>query len=225
MKIIFLLPPSEWKKTWGKDQKESVSFVFEKPLEIAVNATEKDLKCKWTRYEEGLKLNKLQGTDNILVLPAISRYSGVMYNAIDYAWMHASGKQYFEDNFLILSGMYGLLRPYDTIWNYKLPIETKWLYAFWGEKTTETLNSIKPEYVVDMLPNSYAKMIQWKKLHTKIVRVNFYNTDGKKISHGVKKIKGEYIKKLCLNAVEKIEDFPGERVQISESEYHINIIQ
>jgi hypothetical protein len=35
-----------------------LSFSFEKPIHIAENATEKDLKCKDKRYVEGIELNK-----------------------------------------------------------------------------------------------------------------------------------------------------------------------
>jgi len=51
-----------------------------------------------------------------------------------------------------------------------------------------------------MLPGSYAKMIDWKALRVPVVQINFlHHKDGqlKKISHGVKKIKGEYIYELC----------------------------
>jgi cytoplasmic iron level regulating protein YaaA (DUF328/UPF0246 family) len=39
--------------------------------------------------------------------------------------MSASGKKFFDEQVLILSGMYGLLTPQDQIANYKLPIDTK----------------------------------------------------------------------------------------------------
>ncbi len=198
MKIIYLLPPSEGKNTQWTDESESLSFDFKKPLEIAVNATQKDLKCKDARYEQGIQLNK--NIENSQVLPAIERYSWVMYNAIDYKWMSALGKKYFEENFIILSGMYWLVRPLDKIWNYKLPIETKWLYNFWWDSISEYLDGLNADYIVDMLPWSYAKMINFKKLKTKVIRVNFLHTKDwelKKITHGVKKVKGEYIKNIC----------------------------
>jgi len=44
-KIIFLLPPSEGKKSENKFKSEKLSFNFEKPLKIAENVSEKDLKC------------------------------------------------------------------------------------------------------------------------------------------------------------------------------------
>ena len=36
-------------------------------------------------------------------------------------------------------------------------------------------------------------MIQWEKLTKNIIRVDFYDIQGKKYTHGVKKVKGEYI--------------------------------
>ncbi len=225
MKILYLIPPSEGKNTWWKLWKEEVNFDFSKPLELAINATEKDLKCKWLRYQQGIDLNK--NIENSKKLKAISRYSGVMYNAIDYDHMSNKWKKYFEDNFKILSGMYGIVSPLDIIGNYKLPIETKWLYTFWWEQITDSLNALELDYIVDMLPLSYAKMINWKNIQTKIVRINFLHLkDGelKKISHGVKKIKWAYIKDICENNSQKWEDFLWKKVQISENEYDVQVI-
>jgi len=119
MKLIYLLPPSEGKNPWWEIWTESLSCDFKKPLEIAANATEKDLKCKWIRYEEGIELNKKMqlalspsgGKLDRGMMAAISRYSWVMYNAINYSGMSQTWKKYFEENFKILSGMYGLVNP------------------------------------------------------------------------------------------------------------------
>jgi len=200
MKIIYLIPPSEWKNSWWETWSEILSFSFEKPLDIAQWASEKDLKCKGLRFEEWIELNKnIQSSE---IRQAIQRYTGVMYNAIDYVWMDIVEKKYFEDNFFILSGMYGILSPKDSIWNYKLPIETKGLYAFWWDKITKKINDLQADIVVDFLPNSYKKMIRWDKLHGKVLKIDFFhikNGERKKVSHWVKKIKGEYIKNLCKN--------------------------
>jgi cytoplasmic iron level regulating protein YaaA (DUF328/UPF0246 family) len=70
-------------------------------------------------------------------------------------------------------------------------------------------------------------MIDWKSINSQIIKMNFlHQKDGelKKITHGVKKIKGEYIYNLCEKNISKIEDLEGQKVQISEKEYHINII-
>lgn len=203
MKIIFLIPPSEGKNSENNYKKEELSFLFEKPLEILKNATEKDLKCKWKRFEEATNLNL--SIDKQDTLEAIKRYSGVMYNAISYEKMSSKWKKFFEQNFLIFSWLYWILEPKDKIVNYKLPIEAKWLYNFWWDKILKALKNRKTDYIVNLLPISYAKLIFiWTKKdsskilkNTRIININFLKEDGKKVSHWVKKIKWEWIKELC----------------------------
>jgi hypothetical protein len=208
MKIIFLIPPSEGKNSWWNIWTEKLSFSFNKPYDIAKKATESDLKCTGDRYKQGIELN--MNIDDSLLVSAISRYSGVMYNAIDYIGMNDSWKKYFLDNFLILTGMYGLLSPENLIWNYKLPIETKGLYKFWDTKITQALDAQEWDIIVDLLPHSYKKMIDWGSLNSKILRVDFFiHTNGKlkKMTHWIKKVKGEYIKKICEACEIIIPDF------------------
>lgn len=202
--IIFLIPPSEWKLAGGSLLEEHRTHDFEKPLDIAVNASPKDLKCQWNRYEEWIALNKAIATASVgeQFMPAIERYSGVMFKAIDYAGMTESGRTFFDQNFLIISGLYGLVAPQDAIANYKLPIDTKWLRQRWWAKLTNKLQEIKPDIIVDLLPWSYKKVINFSEIDAKVIQVDFYtvdieNSEKKKLTHGVKKVKGERIKEVC----------------------------
>ena len=231
MKTIFLLPPSEWKTSWWNYKKEQVSFNFEKPCEIARNVTEKDLKCSGKRFEEGFLLNKtLCEKKQKEFLEAIFRYSWVMYSAIDYNSMSEEWKKFFENNFLIFSWMYGILKPLDKIGNYKLPLQKADLYKFWWDKIPDTIIKLKPDYIVNLLPINYAKLI-WlgtncnrhkKKLEKilnawiKIININFLkqplsqpfpseekgDIKYKKISHWVKKIKWEWIRDICEKKID-----------------------
>lgn len=223
MKILFLLPPSEGKNSENKYNVEDLTYEFDKPLEIAKNVTEKDLKCKWDRFLEWVELNK--NINNSETNTAISRYSWVMFNAIDYAWMNSWWKTFFEDNFLMLSGMYWVVKPLDKIGNYKLPIETKWLYDFWWDILVEKIIDIKPDYIVNLLPISYMRLL-WLanckkhiykrelilKSWIKIININFLKEDWNKISHWVKKIKWEWIKYICEKNVTSFEQFRWEVV-------------
>lgn len=77
------------------------SFIFDTPEDIAMNTTEKDLKCTGKRYVQAVGLNRKIGEGPFL--QAVERYSGIMHDAIDYKNMSDAGKKYFEDHFLILS--------------------------------------------------------------------------------------------------------------------------
>ena len=201
-KILFLIAPSEGKAEWGENKAESLTFDFEKPLDIAISASEKDLKCKGKRYEEALWLN--QNIQKSPTLPAILRYNGVMYNHIDYQNMSSKGKKFFDEHFLILSWMYGLLRPQDFIANYKLPIETSGLYQFWREKIIDEIVSLKPQKIYNLLPWSYEKLLCLKKREKnltakgiEIIKPDFSTFAGEKLTHNTKILRWDRIRQLC----------------------------
>lgn len=221
MKIIYLIAPSEWKNIWWKYKKEKTTFSFPKPIFIAENAREIDLKCIWDRYKQWIELNKW--VMKWPFLEAINRYSWVVYNNIDYENMTDSSKRFFEENVFILSGMYWMIKPLDHISNYKLPIETKWLYGFWWNKIALELDKLQPDYIVNLLPNSYAKLIwiwkcsKLKKIRneyllwkTKVININFFQKKDEKIvkiSHWVKKYRWEFLKKICKNNLTNYNQF------------------
>ncbi len=216
MKIIYLLAPSEGKNNGWDFKQESISFEFEKPIDIAINATEKDLKCKAERYKEWIELNKKitsphpSPTGEGAYIKAIHRYSWVVFNAIWYDNMSEPAKDFFQKNVFILSWMYGILKPLDIIWDYKLPIETKWLYKFWWDKITQVIKDLQPDYIVNLLPNSYAKMIDFKSIDSRLVNINFFKDDGKKMTHWVKKYRWEFLKNACEKYIVDYKDFPWE---------------
>ena len=225
MKTLFLIPPSEGKLADGVYKEEKLSFEFPKPYSIAIKATEKDLKCKEKRYNEAINLNT--NIDSWTFEKAINRYTWVMYNAIDYKSMKDKTKNFFEENFLILSAMYWMVKPNDIIWNYKLPIETRWLYNFWWDIIAQKINFLKPDFVVNLLPKSYFKMLQSHNLNSKVININFLTEKNWKIvnmAHWVKKVKGEWIKEVCERAITDYKDFPWEILE-GEREININILE
>jgi cytoplasmic iron level regulating protein YaaA (DUF328/UPF0246 family) len=196
MKIIYLIPPSEWKSYIWVYENEEVSFSFKKPLNIAKNASQKDLKCTWKKYNDSIYLNK--NINKWKTQEAIKRYNWIMFKAIDYENMSIGWQKYFEENFLIFSWMYWILKPNDKIGNYKLPIETKWVLDFWWDKITKALNKIEADLIVDFLPDSYKKMINKKILKKKLIEVNFLDKETwEKLWHNSKSIKWEFIRKIC----------------------------
>lgn len=216
MKFLYLIPPSEWKSLTWSFKNEKLSYNFEKPIFIMKNLSEKDIKCKWERFLEAIKLNNLLISWNSLNYDlAIKRYNWVMYKSINYDWMNLNQKDYFDNNFLILSWMYWLLKPNDFIWNYKLPIEAKWLTIYRKMLINDFLNTFQVDYIVNFLPISYSKILDFKKLTKKIINVNFLHEKKwkiVKISHWVKSIKWDYINRLCnlnwfdISDIENVKD-------------------
>mgnify|MGYP002395378158 CR=1 FL=1 len=227
MKMLYLIPPSEWKILWWIIWSEKLSFQFEKPLDILATVTEKDLKCSGKRLEEAQALHaKIITHERLELLPAIERYSGVMYNAIGYDSMNWDEKSYFDTHFFITSGLYGLLSPQDLIANYKLPVEAQWVTRYWKDILPQALNKLDIDIIIDLLPGSYKKMIDWKQVKAHRVEIEFLiSKNGKvqKLAHGVKKVKGEYIKNICIEKYTDIKDVPWKYKAHSEKYSVISI--
>lgn len=207
MTTYILLPPSEWKNNWWSLSQEKTSFWFIKPLDIALQATPKDLKCKDKRYEEAINLNS--HISQWPFCPAIQRYSGTLYKELWYDSLTTQAQQYIDSHVLIFSGMYGLLRPDDSIANYKLPIETwwsSWLDLYRKETITQTLISLKADRFINLLPLSYQKMIDRKQIKTPVTTITFSHTkDGekKKLTHNTKKYRWQRLRQWSLDPDEE----------------------
>jgi len=141
-----------------------------------------------------------------------------MYKAIGYSDMDAQAQQSFDTLVLILSGMYWLLTPQDTIANYKLPIGTKWLRQRRGTNITDTIvehcaDQDQDITIVDLLSGAYQKMIQKNTLRDagiRYVTVDFVKSDGSKYTHWVKKVKGGKVRDWCMSGVESVKRLGGE---------------
>ena len=84
-----------------------------------------------------------------------------------------------QKNLRILSGFYGLLRPFDKILPYRLEMGTKLqnsrgknLYEFWGNKITDLLNKdfeSEKDIVINLASEEYYKSINNKNLNNKVI--------------------------------------------------------
>lgn len=226
--ILFLLPPSEGKKTGGTPENTQTTFHFMYPFEIACEASEKDLKCSWKRYLEALKLHHT--IETWPVLSAIERYSWVMFKHIDYSSLPETAKDAFNHHVLISSWMWWLLSPRDLIPNYKLPITSRWLYSFRSTTLSETLLSYcqknKIATVIDIMSGPYKRLFHSSNfIHHGInwMEVNFLHEKNwviKKMTHWVKWVKWRWLREIMLsqqfNYAERNSTFEDTTIEISE---------
>ena len=73
--------------------------------------------------------------------PAVFSYEGIQYKNMGPRVFSDKALEYIEKNLRILSGFYGVLRPFDGVVPYRLEMQAKLavcgyrdLYEFWGEK-------------------------------------------------------------------------------------------
>lgn len=116
--------------------------------------------------------------------PAALAFKGDVYDGLDSPSLSDAELERAQHSIRILSGLYGVLRPLDLIQPYRLEMGTKLnnprgkdLYAFWGERITDTLNRhLKAEQtdtVVNLASNEYFSAVQPGKLAGKLVTIHF----------------------------------------------------
>lgn len=97
--------------------------------------------------------------------PAILSYEGIQYRYMAPTVFERSQLDYIRDHLRILSGFYGLLRPFDGVTPYRLEMQAKLavdgcrdLYAFWGGALAEAL-AAETDLVVNLASKEYSKAV------------------------------------------------------------------
>ncbi|KRM72035.1 peroxide stress protein YaaA [Lacticaseibacillus brantae] len=96
--------------------------------------------------------------------PAIIAYSGLQYQYMAPDVFTAPALDYVQANLRILSGFYGVLRPFDGVVPYRLEMQAKLavggaknLYAFWGDKLYQAVSG---EPIINLASEEYAKTVR-----------------------------------------------------------------
>ncbi len=130
---------------------------------------------------------------------AIFAFKGDVYSGLDADSISQENHNFMQDNLRILSGFYGLLRPFDQILPYRLEMGTKLenkngnnLYKFWGDKITDLLNEDleDDDVIVNLASEEYFKSINKNKITSKLITPVF-----KEFKKGTYKVIAIYAKK------------------------------
>lgn len=108
---------------------------------------------------------------------AIAAFNGEAYRGFDAGSLSEKELETAQQRVRILSGLYGILKPLDVLYPYRLEMGTKWavtptkknLYQFWGDKLTNELNSEEQEIIVNVASNEYFKAVNTKKLKARVI--------------------------------------------------------
>ena len=130
---------------------------------------------------------------------AIYAFKGDVYSGLDAESIGEDKFDYLQNSLRIISGYYGLLRPFDQILPYRLEMGTKLknqngnnLYKFWGDKITDVLNEDldSNDIIVNLASDEYFKSINKDKIKSKIITPVF-----KEFKNGLYKVIAIYAKK------------------------------
>jgi uncharacterized protein len=120
--------------------------------------------------------------------PAAICFRGDVYQGLEAWTMKASALKWAQQRLRILSGLYGLLRPLDTIQPYRLEMGTRLktdqggdLYSFWGDQIhrllCKDLADCQATALVNLASAEYSKAAQLKRLDVSVIDVKFLQVD------------------------------------------------
>ncbi len=206
-RVLILIPPSEGKTPSG----------CLKPLS-RLNPESRIIYDRLTAYKGdlsqlyGVKGKALEAAKNVNrtiltspALPAIERYSGVVYDGIDYPSLKSDAREFFNTHIRIVSALFGLLKADDPIPDYKLKIEKLDAAKFWKPIIAELL---KEHFIIDLLPQAHQKAVSYEQG----IAVDFIVFKNKKLTpagHQGKLIKGKFIRWLCSRQITDPKEFIG----------------
>jgi uncharacterized protein len=217
--VIVLLPPSETKHAGGDGpplRLDALGFPALRPVraELVDELVALAADPPGTRRALGLspsqdhEIERNAGLCDAPTLPAINRYTGVLYDALDIESLRGTAVSRAHARLAIGSALFGLLRADDPIPAYRLSATSKLpgqstLAARWRPVLVPVLADIaSEELVVDLRSGSYAAL---GRLPTAVsVDVVSENADGHRttVSHFNKAHKGRLARALVTSRAE-----------------------
>ena len=151
---------------------------------------------------------------------AIFAFKGDVYQGLDASSLSKSEIKYANKNLCILSGLYGLLKPLDLMYPYRLEMGTKMknqrgnnLYEFWGSKVTELVNDLaienRSKAIVNLASVEYFSVLKTDQINLPIINPvfkDYKNGQYKIVSFFAKKARGLMSRFIIQNKIKKSEE-------------------
>ena len=148
--------------------------------------------------------------------PAIESFRGDIYSGLRARAFTVDQARFAQKHLVVLSGLYGLLRPYDGIQPYrleaayKIPLQNaRNVYDFWGSRLAETLPSKGP--IINVTSGEYEKLIVPYLRKERIITPKFLSRVAGKpepvfVAVHAKIARGAYARWLIQRGVDSAED-------------------
>ncbi|HEY6135670.1 MAG TPA: peroxide stress protein YaaA [Rubrivivax sp.] len=167
--------------------------------------------------------------------PAVLAFNGDVYGGLDAPTLNAADLAWAQEHLVLLSGLYGALRPLDRLQPYRLEMGTalktkhgRDLYAYWGDTVAQYLNQrlagARAPVVVNLASQEYAKVALRKALQARVVDCRFEDWQGgeyKVISFFAKRARGlmaRYAVQHRVRSPKALEGFDAEGYAIDRTQ-------
>lgn len=206
MKI--LISPSKTKNIMEENILNEENNIFRETIEEIVEI------MKNKSFEDYLKIYKKEDLANRYYkfynsyeeqksYKAIFTYSGQVFKNLDIKSI-LEYEKYIDDNLYILSALYGILRPFDGIKDYRLDYADNISEKKYIDKINEFLE--KEDLIINLASNEYSKNIKHENMYT----IEFYkkNKQGKYVKQSTdsKTKRGLFLRYMIENNIYKVED-------------------
>jgi hypothetical protein len=160
--------------------------------------------------------------------PAVFGFNGDVYDGLDVRSLQAADLAWAQQHVVILSGLYGALRPFDRLQPYRLEMGTrhanpggKDLYSFWGDTVAQYLDQRladdKHPVIVNLASQEYFKVADRKALQARVVECVFedWKADAKGagqykiISFFAKRARGAMVRWAIQHRVRSVKALQG----------------
>lgn len=148
--------------------------------------------------------------------PAILAYEGIQYQYMAPGVFTDGEFRYIQEHLRILSGFYGLLKPFDGVTPYRLEMQAKLktgeckdLYQYWSSKIAEALFS-ETNCIINLASKEYSQCVsRYLPEDVRFITCVFgEEKDGKVIEKGTmcKIARGEMVRYMAENQITNAED-------------------
>ena len=211
-----VIPTSRFSDALFLDQSQKLANTLKKksPKNLAelMSISENLADLNWQRNQEWSLPFTLKNARQ-----AVYTFKGDVYIGLDAYTLPEEKLPVLNDKLRILSGLYGILKPFDLMQPYRLEMGTRLkmgtkpnLYQFWDTKVTDALNEEmeEGEVLVNLASNEYYKVIKPKLLKAPVITPlfkDYKNGKLKIISFFAKKARGLMTRYIIDNDIDDIE--------------------
>lgn len=167
--------------------------------------------------------------------PAIYVFEGDAYRVLAVHTLTNKSIEYLQQHLLILSGLYGCLRPLDLMQAYRLEMKTplaigrhKNLYSFWQQILTETINTTvkkknNSQLIVNLASTEYARAVIPQKLEIPFLTIDFkekHNNSYRTVGIHAKRARGLMLRFMAENKLmcqQDLKRFNAEGYRLSKA--------
>lgn len=177
--------------------------------------SDQELKALWKCNDKiaALNVERLAHMDlHQQLTPAVMAYEGIQYQYMAPGVFTQQELDYVEEHLRILSGFYGVLRPFDGVRPYRLEMQAKLavegakdLYGYWGDALAKSLEE-ETDVIVNLASKEYSRCISsYLSPGTRFITCVFAEENaGKLVEKGTmcKMARGEMVRYLAQHQVE-----------------------